>query len=158
MWAASWVNGEFVPCIFTERAQRSLVLLELFKLHEGYKATGWKLVEPQEALEALIPCNLFVFVGSIPMCISANKPWFSAELVLAEEFVGGGIDTDTAADILRAACEMQGANRFVVGTRAAANMRHAGLAKLYQKSGLSVSTIELMGVVHGKQVDPKIGQ
>ena len=157
MWAVSWVNGEFVPCIFTERAQRSLVLLELFKLHEGYKDTGWKLVEPEEALEALTPCNLFVFVGSAPMCISASTPWFSAEMVLAEEFVGAGIDTDTAADILRAACEMQGVRRFVVGTRAAANQRHAGLAKLYQKSGLSVSTIELMGVIHGKQVDPKIG-
>lgn len=153
MQAVSWKSGQLMACEYSEATQLSLLLCSLYALRDGYASTGWKLVEPEEAAAELMDDNLFVFVGDKLMCLSESRPWFSAENVITEEFVDEGIPLDTVVDVLKAVCERAGCNRFTVGTRAAANQRHAGLAKLYQRQGLSVSTVELVGELHGKQKD-----
>lgn len=150
MWSVSFVNGELVPCKWSAHQQEILILAELEDLKTGYEAaTGWACVSAQEAFDSLRQGNLFVFVDHRPMCLSEAQPWFSAERVLTEEFVGQGIDTDTAVAVMLAVAAVVDVKRFVLGTRAAANGRHAGLANKYQRSGLFVSTVELMGVVDG---------
>lgn len=156
MIAKSWVNGELVECRFSERAQRKLLLCSLYHLRDSYKDTGWALAEPEEAAAELSDGALFVFVGDKLMCISDVKPWFAAEHIIAEEFVDPGIPLETVKAVCEYVCKLLGFKRYTVGTRAAANQRHAGLAKKYQQHGLSVSTVELMGVVH-EQEDPQTG-
>lgn len=149
MNSLSWENGQLVPCKFSERGQLKLLLCSLYDLRDGYAPTGWKLAEPETAAAELIDDGLFVFVADKIICLSEARPWFSSEHVITEEFVDQGIPLDTVVQVMRAVCALVGCQRFTVGTRAAANQRHAGLAKLYQQHGLAVSTVELMGVQDG---------
>lgn len=158
MWAVSWINGKMEACEWKDHQQRILIVGELEHLKEEYeKNTGWKCADPLEVFQEIECGSLFVFIGHKVLCLAETRPWFSAENVLTEEFVGQGIDTDTVIAVMREACATVGLKRFVVGTRAPANGRIAGLAKKYQQQGLSISTIELMGEVHGQQEDPQAG-
>lgn len=148
MWSVSLVGDELLPCTLTPGCQSFLVLSTLGHLADTYKDTGWEIVTPADALKEL-QGNLFVFVDASVMCISISRPWFSKEDVLVEEFVGQGIGLQRVTQIMRLATSVMGAKRFVVGTRAAVNQRHSGLAKLYEREGLAVSAVELMGVVDG---------
>jgi len=149
MWSVSWKNGQLGECEFDAQTQRELLRASLYTLKAEYEKTGWKVAKVADAMDDLIPGNLFVFVGPAIICLSEGRPWFSAERVLTEEFVDPGIGLETVIEVMRAAANIVDVNRFTVGTRAAANQRHAGLAKLYQKQGLTVSTVELVGVIHG---------
>lgn len=151
MWAVSWIGGELVECHWSPETQRRLIRLSLFDLRQKYEPTGWKLASVAEAYDELIVGNLFVFVGQNVMCLSESKPWFSAERILTEEFVDEGIPLDTVVAIMKKAAAIVDVNRFTVGTRAAANQRHAGLARHYQRTGLAVSTVELMGVINEQE-------
>lgn len=151
MWSVSYINGELVPCEWNPDTQRLIVLATLSELKEGYAVTGWPTALVKDAMESLIEGNLFVFVGDKVMCLSQCRPWFSAEDILTEEFVGNGIGLETVTRVMRVAASVMGVSRFVVGTRAAANQRQAGLARLYQREGLTVSTIELMGTTHEQE-------
>lgn len=148
MWSVSLIGDELLPCTLTPGHQQYVVRNTLYLLADTYKVTGWETVTPEEALDAL-KGNLFVFVDTSVMCISISRPWFSKEDVLVEEFVGQGIGLHKVTKIMRLATSVMGAKRFVVGTRAAVNQRHSGLAKLYEREGLAVSAVELMGVVDG---------
>lgn len=150
MWSVSLVGDELLPCTLSPEYQQYRVRNALYALADTYKVTGWDTVTPNEALAAL-QGNLFVFVDASVMCISISRPWFSNEEVLVEEFVEQGIGLQRVTQIMRLATSIMGAKRFVVGTRAAVNQRHSGLAKLYEREGLSVSAVELMGVVDGKE-------
>lgn len=158
MIAKSWINGELVECPFSIRAQKQLLLISLYALRESYADTGWDIRSPQEAAEELMDGGLFVFVGSQLMCLSDVRPWFSNEHVITEEFVDPGIPLETVKAVMEYVCRLMGFKRYMVGTRAAANQRHAGLAKKYQQEGLSVSTVELMGVVHEQEDQEDVGQ
>ena len=148
MWSVSWDGEKMIECQLLPRTQRSLLLLSLYTLRDRYAGEGWALETPETAAEELTPGNLFVFVGDKLMCLSQSKPWFSAEYVITEEFVDEGIPLETVKAVCEAACRDIGIRRYTVGTRAAPNQRHAGLASLYQREGLTVSTVELMGVIH----------
>lgn len=151
MWSVSLIGDKLLPCTLTPGRQLYLVLSTLERLADNYKVTGWETVTPAEAYKEL-QGNLFVFAGTSVMCISISRPWFSKEDVLVEEFVGQGIGLHKVTKIMRLATGVMGAKRFVVGTRAAVNQRHSGLAKLYEREGLTVSAVELMGVVDGKEI------
>lgn len=155
MWSVSWKNGETVECEFSAKAQRSLLLASLYALYQGHAEMGWKLNTPEEVIDELIPGNLFVFVGDKIMCLSETQPWFAAERVLNEEFIDAGISIETIHEVMRYVCGVVDTRRYCVGTRTAANQRHDGLAKLHRQQGLTVTTIELMGEIHGKQEDQK---
>jgi hypothetical protein len=158
MWAVSWINGELEPCLWKDHQQRILIVGELEHLKEKYEeATGWECVDPLTYFQEIEHGSLFVFVDHKVLCLNEVRPGFSKERILAEEFVGQGIDTETVVAVCRKVCATIGLKRFVVGTRAPANGRIAGLAKMYQRQGLSVSTIELMGEVHEQQKDPQGG-
>lgn len=146
MWSVSLVGDELLPCTLAPEYQQYVVRNTLYLLADAYKVTGWETVTPEEAL-AELQGNLFVFVDASVMCISISRPWFSKEDVLVEEFVGQGIGLHRVTKIMRLATVVMGAKRFVVGTRAAVNQRHSGLAKLYEREGLTVSAVELMGGV-----------
>jgi hypothetical protein len=155
MWAVSFIDGELGECKWKPHQQRIFVLAELQDLRDEYeRMTGWECVTPEEYLADIETTALFVFVNDKVVCLSETRPGFSRETVIAEEFVGRGVDVRTVAAIARAAGAMVGLKRFVVGTRAPANGRIAGLAKLYQREGLAISTIELMGEVNGQQENP----
>lgn len=111
----------------------------------------WSILSAEDAYTYITErANEFVIVltetGGV-VCAGEATPWFSEEAVMSEEFASH-IDTDTTTAIMRALCRAADFPRFVVGTRAVLNQRHAGLAKHYQQSGLTVSTIELMGVMN----------
>lgn len=151
MWSVSWDGEKLIECQLLPRTQRSLLLLSLYTLRDRYAGEGWALETPETAAEELTPGNLFVFVDDKLMCLSQSKPWFSAEYVITEEFVDEGILLETVKAVCEAACREIGIRRYTVGTRAAPNQRHAGLASLYQREGLTVSTVELMGVIHEQE-------
>ena len=156
MMAASWVDGELVECQWRPHQQEILIKAELAHLREAYEQTGWECESVDDAYIGLTESkglNLFVFVGSAVLCLCEDRPWFSKERVIYEEFIGQGIGLATVVEIMAYVCEMVGATRYVAGTRAAANQRHAGLAKLYSKEGLTISAIELTGVVSNGQKD-----
>ena len=150
MWSVSLIGDKLLPCTLSRDRQLFLTLSTLGQLAVEYEKTGWEVVTPEEAL-ASHSGNLFVFVDASVMCISISRPWFSKRDVLVEEFVGQGIGLHRVNQIMRLATSIMGAKRFVVGTRAAVNQRHSGLAKLYEREGLTVSAVELMGVVDGKE-------
>ena len=155
MWAVSWENGELVPCTKDVETQLAIIEIELSRLQHAYGVTGWPTVPVEQALHSLTTQSgaLFVFVNDSVMCLCEDRPWFSAERVLYEEFIGIGIGLETVVDVMIAVCAVSDIKRYVAGTRAAANQRHAGLAKLYSKEGLTISAIELMGVVSNGQKD-----
>ncbi len=147
MWSVSWKDGELVPCEFLPETQRKLLRISLYGLRQEYEKTGWALVPLDVAMEEIIPGNMFVFVGDKIMGVSAAKPWFSSEGLVVEEFVDYGIPLDTVVAVLKASASIYGVRRYAVGTRAAMKQRHSALARLYEREGLSVSTIELTGVI-----------
>lgn len=149
MYIYSFVGGELVACVFPEHTARRLILASMYALHKGYSETGWRLKDPEEALAELEGHAAFVFVGDKVICLTESQPWFSDESIVSEEFVTDGIHPVLTIAVIKAVCGLMNIRRFAVGTRAVANERHAGLAKLYQRDGLTVSAIELSGVVHG---------
>lgn len=153
MKSLSWESGQLSACTLSEAVQRKLLLCSMYSLRVEYAPTGWQMVTPEEAADALgnDDDNLFVFVGYNMVCLTQCRPWFSAEDVITEEFVDQDIPLETVVEIMQAVARLAGCRRFSVGTRAAANQRHAGLARLYQRQGLAVSTVELMGVVHEQE-------
>jgi hypothetical protein len=158
MMAASWVDGALVECTWRPHQIEILIKAELAHLREAYEQTGWEIEDVDTAYTALTEAeglNLFVFVGPNVLCLCEDKPWFSKERVVYEEFIGQGIGLATVVEIMAAVCKMTDCKRYVAGTRAAANQRHAGLAKLYSKEGLTISAIELMGVVSIGKKDKK---
>ena len=158
MWSYSWTGEKLVQCLFTTRAQKSLLLASLYVLRDKYKDEGWDLETPENAAHELEQGNLFVFVGDKLMCLSQVKPWFSKEHIITEEFVDEGIPLATVKAVCEFAGREIGVKRYTVGTRAATNQRHAGLASLYQREGLTVSTVELMGVIHEQKDSQGSGQ
>lgn len=158
MWAYSWTGKELVECEWSPKAQHSLLMASLYALHDKYKGEGWVLETPEEAAKELVQGNLFVFIGHRLICLSQTKPWFSKEHIVVEEFVDEGIQLETVKAVCEFACRTIGLRRYTVGTRAATNQRHAGLARLYQREGLTVSTVELMGVIHEQEDSQGSGQ
>lgn len=143
-----WQSGKLEQSTFSERAARQLVLCSLYALRDSYAGQGWILAEPSEAFEALEADDAaIVFVDDKIICLTASRPWFAGETVLSEEFVDPGIPVETVAAVCREVCGLLFIRRFEVGTRAAANSRHAGLAKKYSQAGLTVSTIGLTGTI-----------
>lgn len=143
-----WQSGELGQCSFSERAARQLVLCSLYALRDSYAGQGWILATPSEALAELEADDAaIVFVGDKIICLTSGRPWFAGETILSEEFVDPGIPVETVAAVCREVCRLMDIRRFEVGTRAAANSRHAGLAKKYSQAGLTVSTIGLTGTI-----------
>lgn len=143
----SWDNG-LVPCEWSDSTARKLVRISLSALAQAYASTGWELESEDDALAALEENGTaFVFVGSSIVAVNLDTPWFSKESVIYEEFVDEGIPLATVIAVLEAAARKIGVRRILVGTRAAPNQRHAGLAKLYTQEGMTVSTVELMKVL-----------
>ncbi|ANH51093.1 hypothetical protein FDH02_gp17 [Pseudomonas phage VSW-3] len=149
MYFYSFKDGELGACQFSDATARRLVLVSLYALHREYTATGWDLTDPESALKELEDHSAFVFIDDRVICLSESKPWFSNEPVVSEEFVTDGIRPEQVKQVIEAVCRLMGVRRYAVGTRAVANGRHAGLSKLYQQEGLTVSTVELTGVVDG---------
>jgi hypothetical protein len=125
-------------------------MISLYELRDRHALPkGWQPLDPQECLNRLVAADaLFVHdsQGRI-ICFVVDSPWFSDDRVVSELWVDDGIALADVVLAAKAACVMGGAGRFVIGTRAAANDRHAGLAKLYSREGLTVSTVELEGKV-----------
>lgn len=152
MWAYSWEDGKLVTCRWSAHQQEILIKGELAHLKDAYEQTGWETEDVDTAFANLTGAQgicLFVFVGSAVLCLCEDRPWFSKERVLHEEFIGQGIGLPTVVEIMEYVAKVVDVRRYIAGTRAAANQRHAGLAKLYSKEGLTISAIELMGVVDG---------
>lgn len=148
MHCMSWINGALVPCEWSARGCRSLVRLSLSVLAERYP--DWDLATPDEALDRLTSEDedtVFVFVDDKVLCLSVSMPWFSWDNVLSEVFVDEGISLEEIVTIMECVAKTTGLSRIAVGTRAVPGGRHAGLAKLYSRVGMTVSTIELMRVI-----------
>lgn len=144
----SWDGDDLMACQWSESTARRLVRISLSSLRMAYLATGWELVSEDDALESLTEeGTVFVFVGDRIVAVNAEAPWFSAETVVYEEFVDEGIPLATVVAVLEAVARRLEVKRILVGTRAAPNQRHAGLAKLYTQEGMTVSTVELMKVL-----------
>lgn len=144
----SWENNSLTECVWSESTARRLVRISLSTLRERYEVTGWDLLRPDDALANLDELGTtVVFVGDLCVAMNIDQPWFSKEPVLYEEFVDDGVPLGTVVSILEHAAKVVGIKRILVGTRAAPNQRHAGLAKLYTQEGMAVSTVELMKVV-----------
>ncbi len=149
---ADWVNGEIVPSHLSPRGAMSLLRISLSELAKNYSHTGWETLSPEDAAKNLIDEDtIFVFVDYKIVAVSMSQPWFSAEAVITEEFVDEGVPLHVVNAILEFVARTVGVKRILVGTRAAPNQRHAGLAKLYSREGLTVSTVELMRVIDYEQ-------
>lgn len=120
----------------------------LHDLKAAYEVQGWSGITVSSALANLMEMVeatelVLVRVGEDGLvAFSMGTPWFSTEVILTEEFIVG-CSIDDAVPLLKVAAKAEGISRIVVGTRAAPNGRHLGLAKRYEQVGLSVSTIEL---------------
>lgn len=154
MHSLLWRNGALVEDDKWKPHQREILIrAALTDLREVYtNELHWPILPVEDAFQYLNERpEDFVFVftedGGV-ICAGEGTPWFAELPVLSEEFVSRGMPTDTTVAVLRALAQMFEFTRFTVGTRAVANQRHAGLAKHYQQSGMSVSTVELMGVIN----------
>lgn len=123
---------------------RKRLLEGLVWLKGRYTAQGWQfIVEPEDIVDTLIDEAQLLMVGPSIVGFSIGVPWFLTRPVVGEEFIMfDGNLTDIVAG-LEAVGKHCGACRLEVGTRAAANGKHAALARLYIRQGLTVSTLEL---------------
>lgn len=126
------------------QTMRDRLLAGLVWLKSRYNAQGWKfLVEPEDIVDTLLDEAQLLVVGPSIVGFSVGVPWFLTKPVVGEEFIMFDGNLDDIVDGLYAVGEFCGACRLEVGTRAAANGKHAALARLYIRRGLSVSTLEL---------------
>lgn len=144
----SWDGQAIVPCEWSEPTAQKLLRISLSTLGDRYGKTGWQLLSIEDGIKNLAEDDTsIVFVGALCLAISIGQPWYSAEPVLYEDFVDEGIPLSTVVSVMEYAAKQVAIDRILVGTRAAPNQRHAGLAKLYTQEGMTVSTVELMKVV-----------
>lgn len=141
-------DGSVRPFTDSGWYMKNRIISELTRLSEEYRSTGWKMEDPYMAYQAIKDEFQFVVLpdGGV-MAVSTNKPWFSREWVLCEEFIGAGVTTEQAAFALRCIAKAIRVNRFEVGTRATPGAKHQAAARLYQRAGLTCSTITLGGTV-----------
>lgn len=149
-----WRNGQLEPNDKWKPHQcEILIRAALTDLREIYtNELKWDILSVDDAYQYLSERPgefMFVFTedGGV-ICAAEGTPWFAELPVLSEEFVSRGMATDITVAVMRALAQGFEYDRFTVGTRAVANQRHAGLAKHYQQGGMSVSTVELMGVIN----------
>ena len=113
------------------------------KLRDQYASQGWKgIVHPRTGAEHAVREFELVKVEDGWVAFSLVEPWFTTEHILTEEFIVD-VPVPVAVALLEFLASKAKATRLMVGTRAAPNGRHFGLAKIYSQYGLVPSTIEL---------------
>jgi hypothetical protein len=123
---------------------RQRLLHGLQWLKDRYAAQGWAFVaEPEDIVDEVMEGASLLEVGPCIIGFSLVQPWFLTELVLTEEFIMYEGDLPEIVKALEEVGRRCGAKRLTVGTRAVAQGKHAALARLYSRQGLSVSTLEL---------------
>lgn len=108
---------------------------------------GWgRVIDPAEATEILLDCFIHLRVGSGLIALSTIQPWFSEDVMLAEEVVYD-IPPREIVPAMEALAKHLGCSKIVVGTRAVSRDRHLALARMFQSEGMKVSAIELTKTV-----------
>jgi hypothetical protein len=141
-------NGQLAHYMDSEASVRKDVLAALRWLHKQMTESGWRNVNPPETLvDHCMQEYMFLYVGNSIIAVDVVEPWFVAETVLAEEF-NAPFAGDTGADVSEITTAMAimaaaaGCTMYSLGTRA--NTRQRGLARLFEKTGARLSTIELV--------------
>lgn len=140
---ARW-DGEQLTYLQDDRnALRPIVLDLLTQLRKQYECQGWQdIVQPEAIVDEVLDGIFLLQVPSGWVGFSVEIPWFMTKPVVGEEFVCCH-QLDDAVEGLTALAKSVGANRVVLGTRAAMGGKHRALARLYERRGCKVSTIEL---------------
>jgi hypothetical protein len=117
-------------------------------LREQYACQGWEGIIPvMSAVQTVLDNFELIEVvdahGTSLVAYSAEIPWFTSESLLVEEFIVGDAALDTVVDALEAMAKAYGCTRLVLGTRAVRDAKHFALSKLYERTGCSVSCVEL---------------
>lgn len=128
--------------VIAEKVRRALVWL-----YESMTAQGYINVnDPSSQVDYVLDNFYLIAMEGTLVAFSVNEPWFMQGQVICEEFIVPLTDTPAPLEdvvrALEAAGRSCGANTLVVGTRA--NPHHKGLARVYEKLGARISTIELI--------------
>ncbi|MNP00456.1 hypothetical protein D3C76_922470 [compost metagenome] len=141
-------NGQLAHYMDSEDNVRHRVLCALNWLHKNMQASGWRnLRSPEELLQHCMDEFMFLHVENSYVAVSTVEPWFVDEIVLAEEF-NAPYEGETGADVeeisaaLGVMAKAAGCTMYSLGTRA--NLKQRGLARLFEKTGARISTIELV--------------
>ena len=122
---------------------REELLEKLTGLWHTLTDKGWgRVMDPAEAVEEILDCNLLLRVGTGMICTSIIQEWFSEEIMLVEEVVYD-VPPKDMIPAMEALGAFNGCSHVVVGTRAVSRDRHLALARMFQSAGMDVSTIEL---------------
>lgn len=131
----------------SETSVRQQVVSCLSWLRQQLTDTGWgKLVDMDTAVDYVLSEFFLLRVQDSLIALSAVSPWFSTDVVLAEEFNAPfGDNPASVAEVvlaMEAMAKLSGCTKISLGTRA--NTRQRGLARLFEKEGARLSTIEFV--------------
>lgn len=123
------------------------VLQALTWLAEHAAVQGYKdIIEPSELVEYVLDEFYLVKVSDTLVAFSLAEPWFMRGRVVCEEFIVPLTDAPSPiADVvkaLEAVGRSCGCTTLTLGTRA--NPKHRGLARMFEREGARISTIELI--------------
>lgn len=141
-------DGQLTYHLDNRNELRKEVLGQLTRFWDVLTGKGWgKVIDPEAAADILLDSFIHLRVEGGLIACSTVQPWFSDEVMLAEEVVYDLAPKDIVP-AMEALAKLLGCSRIVVGTRAVSRDRHLALAKVFQQEGMSVSTVELMREVH----------
>lgn len=140
----SW-DGQQLTYLQEERhSVRTLMLELLCRLRDEYACQGWKhIAEPELIVDDVLDSVTLMRTATGYVGFTLGTPWFMSAPIISEEFVVMGTNLTDAVEGLKEIGRRHGAVRVTFGTRAAHNGRHQGLARVYERLGCTVSTIEL---------------
>lgn len=141
-------DGQLAYYMDSEATVRSQINHCLDWLHKQLSDSGWRNIrDPSTLIDHCLDEYDFILVGPSLVAVDVVEPWFVNERVLAEEFnapfVGDvGADVDEIVYALTVFAKAAECTMISLGTRA--NTRQRGLARLFEKTGARLSTIELV--------------
>ncbi|WYW04338.1 hypothetical protein Kurepalu1_00036 [Pseudomonas phage vB_PpuP-Kurepalu-1] len=114
-------------------------------LRDGMVQQGYRMYDAEHGARFAVDELMLAITPTSVIGFNVAETWFSPEKIIGEEFIGPRIgcvvDMADAVACLSAIAKRAGCPRVCLGTRS--NSRHVALARLLERTGCRISTIEL---------------
>lgn len=138
-------DGQLTPLQEPPSETRYWTVQAIKQLKEYFQPAWPELRSDEELADHVLEEFLLVWTGSYLVAVDVVTTWFSEVPVLSEEFIvsfGNHTPYEMVDECLVAVAKQYGCRKVFRGTRSMVG-RHEPLARLIQRQGYTVSTIEL---------------
>lgn len=141
-----WEDGQLASYLVQRTVVAEKVRPALAWLYNELLDQGWSgVTHPMDLVEFVMDEFILCLVDDTLIAVTVGTPWFLNDPVVTEEFVAPVGDSPATLDAVVQAIEAigkaSGCTRMMLGTRA--NSRQRGLARLFERVGMTQSSIEL---------------